>query len=80
MQGDFVKRWRMVVRALVELPMQPENRWQRAGDEPEVIEVGMEKTVMHMGLDEPAIDGIRAAAREKQRVAQIAEAAHVRAG
>lgn len=65
MQGDFRQRRCMVMLAQAESPMQPENRRERTGDEPEVIEVGMEKPGMDVRLDEPAIDEIGGATHEK---------------
>src|SRR5664280_2581071 len=51
---------------------------QRARDQPTVIEVRMEKTRVHVRLNEPAVDGIRGTSHEKKRVAQIEKAPHVR--
>ena len=67
------------MRAQTELPVQPEDRRERARDQPEVVKVGMEKLAGQMWLEQPAVERVRGAAEEEQRIAEVAEALHVKA-
>jgi len=62
MWHDFGKLWRAIVRAQAEPAMQPEHQWQRAGNQPAVIEMVVEKPGVDVRFDEPAVGGIRRAA------------------
>ena len=63
---DFRELWGLVVRANTEPPVQPKNGRQRAWDEPEIVEIRMEKACTYMRLDHPAVDGIRGASHEAE--------------
>ncbi len=63
---DFRELWGLVVRANTEPPVQPKNGRQRAWDEPEIVEIRMEKPCTYMRLDHPAVDGIRGASHEAE--------------
>ena len=58
------------MRAQTELPMQPENQRECARDQPEVVEVRMQKAAGQMRFEQPAVERVRSAAEEEQRVAQ----------
>ena len=68
----------VVVRAQAKLAMQPKNWRQRAGDQPEVIELRMEKSGVEMGFDQPAIERVGNATEEKKRITHVIESSHVR--
>src|SRR6185369_10699647 len=76
MQADFGKLWNVITCAQVQFAMQPQNRWQRARNQPEIIEVGMKQPSVDMRLDEPAIDRVRAAARQEKWIAQVEKPSH----
>ena len=67
------------MRAQTELPVQPEDGRERARDQPEVVEVRMQKAAGQMRLEQPAIERVCSAAEEEQRIAQVTEAVHVKA-
>ena len=59
-----------------EAVVQPEHQRQGAGNQPAVVEMVMEESRMHVRLDQPAVDGIGRAAKQKERVTIIAKARH----
>lgn len=78
MQQDFGALWPRVIRSQAEPSVQPENRRQGAGNEPEIVEVRMEKTAVDMRFDEPPVTGIGEATHNEKRVAAVAKATHIK--
>lgn len=64
------------MRTQAKSPMQPENKRERTRNQPAIIKMVMKKSRVDMRFDEPAVDGIRGAANQKERVAVIAETWH----
>lgn len=57
--------WRPILVPLAETVMQPKNRRQSTGNQPEVVEVGMEKAMVRVRLDRPAVEDVNGAAQKK---------------
>lgn len=75
-RDNFRNLRRIIVLAQAKSPMQPKNERQRAGNQPAIIKMVMKKSRVNMRFDEPAVDGIRGAANQKERVAVIAKRRH----
>ncbi len=56
--------------------VQPKNDWQGAGDQPAIVKMIVKKAVVDAGFDQPAVDGIGAAARQEERIAIITKTPH----
>lgn len=76
MRHNFRNLRQIIVQAQAKSPMQPKNERQRAGNQPAIIKMVMKKSRVDMRFDEPAVDGIRGAANQKERVSVIAETWH----
>ena len=75
-QDNFRNLRRIIVLTQTKSPMQPENERERAGNQPAIIKAVMKKSHVEMRFDDPAVDGIRGAANQKERVAVIAKRRH----
>ena len=75
-RDNFRNLRRIILQPQAKLPMQPENERQRAWNQPAIIKMVMKKSRVEVRFDEPAVDGIRGAANQKERVTVIAEVWH----
>ena len=75
-RDNFRNLRRIIVLTQAKSPMQPENERQRARNQPAIIKMIVKKSRVDMRFDEPAVNSIRGAANQKERVAIIAEAQH----
>ncbi|MFM1944950.1 MAG: hypothetical protein RI897_3932 [Verrucomicrobiota bacterium] len=69
----------VVMSAEVEAALDIEEGGQGAGDEPEIVEMGMEEGGVCEGFEQPPVQGVGGAAGEAERVEQVAEAFQRRA-
>jgi hypothetical protein len=70
---DFERGGVVVVRAEPEAALDPEEWGEGAGDEPEIVEIGVEEEGVGVGFEHPAIEGVGEAACEAERVQQVAK-------
>jgi hypothetical protein len=56
--------------------LQPEQQWQRAGHQQEIVKMKPEECIMGVRLNTPAIEGVQGTRNQKQTVAEIPKFFH----
>ena len=75
MRSHLEEGWRLTAPP-TEPPVQPQHQGERTRNQPQIVEVGMQEGTVQVRLEEEAIDPIRRAAQQKQRIAMEAERLH----
>jgi hypothetical protein len=75
----FGYSWKGVISAQSQPPMQPKDRRQGAGNQPEVIKISVKEEARCMWFQRPSIERVSHAADKKKRIATIQKPSHIKA-
>lgn len=76
LKNDLGRTWWFIVQTQFQPSLHEEHWRQGAGDEPQIIEVRVEKCIVQMWLQPPPVHRVGETAQQEKRVAKIKERLH----